>query len=236
MRLLHPLPIALLLSSATWALPSFPVTFQDQLDSQNGADVIGNPDLFEIDYLKLAGMNGNTLQVDIRFNYGGGASLSPFNISGFAPTLNVGDLFFRTPANTYAFILNTHNGLTTNGLYKITGTQTAQSVLGNPSSGTYRNTAQVWASPAGAQLLSTGSSSVSIVNNNSTNLLASLYMPLTNTMMADLDNGFSVYFASATCGNDEITGTVPPSAVPEPGTWATLGAGLAAIGLYRRKR
>jgi hypothetical protein len=74
------------------------------------------------------------------------------------------------------------------------------------------------------------------VNGNATNLLASLYLPLTANMLADLSNGFDIYFAAATCGNDEITGTVPASAVPEPGTWAMLGAGLLAIGAYRRKQ
>lgn len=226
--------LALLFSSATWALPSFPVVFQDELDSQNPADVIGDPNLFDIDYLKLAGVNGNTLQVDIRFNFGGGTSLTPFNIANFAPALSVGDLFLRTAANTYAFVLNTHDGLATNGLYQITGTQTAQTVLGNPA-GTYRNGAEVWAGAGGAQLLSNGSSSVTTVNGNSTNLLASLYLPLTSNMLADLNNGFDVYFAAATCGNDEVTGSVPPSSVPEPGTWAMLGGGLIALGCFRRK-
>ena len=234
MQSIQTLSLALLLSSAAWALPSFPVIFQDQLDSQNSSDVIGDPNLFEIDYLKLAGINGNTLQVDIRFNFGGGAGLTPFNIGGGFPTLSVGDLIFRTPTNRYAFILGSHNGLAANGLYQITGTQTAQTVLGSPS-GNYRPNAEVWASATGAQLLSTGSSGIVTVNGNSTNLLASLYLPLTSNMLADLNNGFDVYFASATCGNDEVTGTVPPTGVPEPGTWAMLGAGLAAIGCYRRK-
>jgi len=232
---MHSLSLALLLSSAAWALPSFPVFFQDELDSQNSSDVIGDPDFFEIDYLRLAGISGNTLLVDIRFNFGGGAGLTPFNISNSFPTLSVGDLIFRTPANIYAFILSGHNGLATNGLYQVTGTQTAQTVLGNPS-GSYRPNAQVWASATGAQLLSSGSSSIVTLNGNSTNLLASLYLPLTANMISDLNNGFDVYFAAATCGNDEVTGTVPPSGVPEPGTWAMLGAGLAAIGCFRRKR
>jgi hypothetical protein len=228
------LSLALLFSSATWALPSFPITFQDELDSQNSADVIGNPDLFDIDYLKLTSLNGNTLQVDIRFNFGGGTSLTPFNIANFAPTLSVGDLFFETAANTYAFVLSSHNGLATNGLYRITGTQTAQTVLGNPA-GSYRNGAEVWASANGAQLLSNGSSSIVTVNGNSTNLLATLYLPLTANMIADLNSGFDVYFAAATCGNDEVIGTVPASGIPEPGTWAMIGAGLIAIGSFRRK-
>jgi hypothetical protein len=235
MRFLNTLAITLTLSTAAWALPTFPFTFQDALDSQVSSDVIGDPALFEIDYLRLAGVNGNTLQVDIRFNFGGGTSLSGFNIDGFSPTLKVGDLFFRTPANTYAYILKGHNGLVANGLYDITGTQDARSVLGDPS-GSYRPDAPVWASPNGAQLLSTGSRSTAIVNNQPTNLLVSLYLPMTATMISDLNQGFDVYFASATCGNDEITGSVPPSGLPEPGTWALLGGGLIAAGFLRRKQ
>ena len=154
MRIMYTLLLAILLAAASWALPTLPITFQDELDSQNPNDVIGNPDLFDIDYLRLTSLNGNTLQVDIRFNFGGGTSLSGFNINGFSPTLNVGDLFLTTSANTYAFILNSHNGLATNGLYQIAGTQTAQTVLGSPG-GSYRPTAEVWAAAAGAQLLST---------------------------------------------------------------------------------
>jgi hypothetical protein len=153
---MYTLSLGLILSSAMWALPALPITFQDELDSQNANDVIGNPDYFEIDYLKLNSLSGNTLQVDIRFNYGGGVNLNAFNVSGFAPALNVGDFFLTTSNNTYAFILNSHNGLATNGLYQINGTQTARNVLGDPA-GSYRPDAPVWAAASGAQLLSTGS-------------------------------------------------------------------------------
>lgn len=221
--------------TSAWAFPAFPIVFQDELDSQNSSDVIGDPALFEIDNLKLVGLNSNTLQVDIRFNFGGGTSLSGFTIPGFSPTLNVGDLFFRTPTNTYAYILNSHNGLATNGLYSITGTQASSSVLGNPA-GSYRPTAQVWADANGATLLTNGSATVSTVNGNATNLLASLYIQLNDTIISDMDKGFSLYFASATCGNDEITGNVAATSVPEPGTWAMFGAGLIGLGLIRRKR
>lgn len=227
--------LAILTASAAAALPSYPITFTDALDTQNPADVIGNPEYFEIHYLSLVGAPADTLQVDIRFNFGGGASLSPFNISGFTPSLSVGDLFFKTATADYAFILNGHDGLATSGLYQITGTQNARTVLGNPA-GTYRPDAEVWASPSGAQLISTGTRTVSTVNGNSTNLLASLYIPLTGPVLSGLNNGFDVYFASATCGNDEILGTVPDTSVPEPGTLATLGAGLVLAGLFRRNR
>ncbi|MBI2685138.1 MAG: PEP-CTERM sorting domain-containing protein [Acidobacteria bacterium] len=239
MRILQALTAALLVSTAAWALPTFPTSFQDALDSDDPSDVIGDPAKFEIYSLSLTGINGNTLQVDIRFNFGGGTSLSGFKSYPQATyTLNVGDLFFRTGSNTYAYILNGHDGLSTNGLYTITGTQSARDVLGNPNS-TYRPDAQVWASPTGAQLLGIGSSSINTVNNIGTNLLASLFLPFTSNAIADLNNGFSIYFAAATCGNDEIIGGVPSgddpgTPTPEPGTWAMFGAGLIGLGLLRR--
>lgn len=235
MRLLPSLALALLAASATWALPTLPVTFQDELDSQNPNDVIGDPAYFEIDNLKLVGMTGNTLQVDIRFNYGGGAALSPFAINGFNPMLRVGDLFLNTTAGSYAYILSAHDGLSANGLYKITGTQSAASVLGSPT-GSYRPDAQVWASANGAQWVAAGTNTVTTVGGVSTQLLAGILLPLDPMGAASLANGFSVYFASATCGNDEITGTVPATGIPEPGTWALFGAGLTALGLIRRNR
>lgn len=236
MRPQYKLFTAILLAASAWALPTFPTTYYDVLDSTNPGDVIGDPNKFEIYSLKFAGYDASTnkLQVDIRFNFGGGTALNGFTISNPSPVLNVGDLFFRTANNTYATILRGHNGLTTNGFYRIEDTQTAQEVLGNPSGFIYRNNAEVWASASGAQLLGTGSKTVTTVNGKNTHLLASIFIALDATSKADLDSGFSFYFASATCGNDEITGHV--AGVPEPGTWALLGAGLFGIGLLRRKR
>ena len=235
MRYLFTLIVATGLAIPAWGLPMNPVIIQDQLASQNSSDVIGDPKFFDIDYLKISSPTGNNLQVEIRFNYGGGASLNAFNISNFAPALNVGDLFFRTADSTFAYILRSHNGLATNGLYEITGTQSAQTVLGNPS-GSYRNNSQVWASPTNAQLLSTGTSNIVTVNNQPTNLLATFVIPLSVSLVGELSNGFDVYFASATCGNDEVFGSVPASPVPEPGTWAMIGGGFLLIGLLRRNR
>jgi len=235
MRYLYSLIAVAALSCSALALPVTPVVIQDQLEIQNSADVIGDPDLFDIDYLKISSPNGNNLQVEIRFNFGGGTSLSPFTIPGFAPTLNVGDLLFRTANNNYAYVLRSHNGLVSNGLYQISGTQTAQTVLGNPA-GSYRNTAPVWADPNGAQLLSTGSARISTVNNRATNLLATFIIPLSMSLVGEFNNGFDVYFTAATCGNDEVLGSVPGSEVPEPATWAMIGAGFLAIGLLRHRR
>jgi len=232
MRTLQIFTLTACLTTSAWALPSLPRQFNDPLASQDPSDVIGDPLKFDIHNLTFQSLTGNALQIDIRFNYGGGSTLGGFPNSTGAVTLNVGDLFLTGGGQTYAFILNSHNGLLANRLYSITGRQTAQTVLGNPSGINYRPNSLVWANASGATFLSNGSQSVNVVG-GPTELLVSLTLNLTPGALANLDNGFDFYFAAATCGNDEICGTV--SGVPEPGTWALMGAGLVGLGVLRRR-
>jgi hypothetical protein len=71
MRSLRFFALALLATTAAWSLSKLPIVFQDELASQNQSDVIGDPDFFDIDNLSLVSLNNNTLQVDMRFNFGG---------------------------------------------------------------------------------------------------------------------------------------------------------------------
>lgn len=235
MRTLSVLSLGALLSASAWALPTLPLQFTDPLDSADPSDVIGDPLKFDISSLTFTSLNNTVLQLDIRFNYGGGSTLAGFLNSTGAVTLNVGDLFISTGGQTYAYILNGHSGLQSNGLYSITSRDTAQTVLGNPGGINYRPNSLVWASANGATLLSTGSTSISTVG-GPTELLASLTLNLTPSLLASMNNGFDFYFASATCGNDEIFGSVPSDGVPEPGAWALMGAGLVGLGMLRRRR
>lgn len=227
--------LTLSLSASAWALPVLPLTFNDPIAANDPTDVIGDPAKFDIYSLKFNSYAPatNTLQIDIRFNYGGGTALSAFNVGGGFPNLNVGDLLLRTSTTTYAFVLGAHNGLNAGSLYQVTGTQTAAEVLGSPS-GNYRPNSAVWGNGAGASLISAGSMNVNSVGGLDNQLLATLNIVLNNTVFNDLNNGFDFSFASATCGNDLIEGRV--SDIPEPGTWAMLGAGLIGLGFLRRKR
>ena len=237
MRITQLLLLAASLTLPALALPTFPLVYNDPLASADPADVIGDPNLFDIRSLTFASFDAGQKRftVEILMNYGGGTSLSAFSIGGAFTSLNVGDLLFFSGSNTYAVPLVSRGALDAGDLYRVTGTQTAKQVLGlgSDQDGNYRPNAPVWANTTRATPLGQGT-----VTTTSTGGPTNVKVVLTFLASDEFINGFqgsTFSFASATCGNDMITGTIPTGDIPEPSTWALLGAGLAAMGYLRRR-
>ena len=221
--------LAVSLAGPCLALPTFPLTFTDLTAAQNPLDVFGNPEQFDITSLQFTNFNSatKTFTTEIYFNYGGGVSLAAFN--GY----NVGDLLFTQGTNRYFVPLVSRTGVTAGSLYSTSSFQTAGSIVSYAG----RPTLNVWGTTTGASLIGTGSvnSVVAPSQPDPKKLVVTLNFVANNAFINGFD-GSTFSFAAATCANDIITGTIPGSPVPEPGTWAMLGAGLVALGLLRRRQ
>ena len=233
MRITSLLLLAASLTVPAFSLPIFPLVFTDPLAAADPADVIGDPNFFDIASLTFASFNSGTKRftVEILFNYGGGTSLDAFSVGGAFDSLNVGDLLFSNGGFNYAVQLRSRGGLTAGNLYQVTGNQTAKQVLGlgSDQDGNYRPNQAVWGNTTGATLIGTGTSTV-VSTGGPTNLKVSLDFMANNAFINGFDTS-SFAFSSATCSNDVMTGNVP-----EPGTWALLGAGLIGLGMIRRRK
>lgn len=206
-------------------------------------DVIGNGvsdrALFDIQKATFT-MTPSTVTASLSFNFGpGNTSLAPF-VDG-ALNLSVGDLFITVNGVPMFFMPLVDRGdLIAGDIYQGSGL-TAQTVLGNPSGVNYRNNAVV----EGAQ----GSSKIGSVTENitgggdgSTNPEFGVTFTFSsselNSIPAGALIGFS--FASATCGNDVISGQLEStvgisSAAPEPSTSVMGIIGIIGLALGIRK-
>ncbi len=234
MKTLRTLAALTLLSIA----PSFAITFPSTFTTTLG--VIGDPAKFQINSFTFSNLDfgTNQLTMGIDFNYGGGFTGGAFQSflgtpgftnSGGPVELNVGDIFFSNGSTQFAVAMSGHNGLTQGNLYQITGTQTAQVVLGNPVGGDYRPNQAVWMSPTGASLVGSGVITATSLGGNHFN--TQVQVNTNAAFRAFLGGNFDFTFESATCGNDVVYGTV----TPEPESFVMLSAGLLALGLLRRK-
>jgi uncharacterized protein (TIGR03382 family) len=199
--------------------------------SESSSDncVIGDPTVFGIESASLTVDSSGDVSANILTNFGD-STLAPFTSAGVA--LSAADILITAGDAEYALVLDAHNGMVTGGLYLIASRETAQTVLGDPT-GTYRNDLPVWASPAGAVLLGTGTVVITSAGNGTTVPEYDIAVNgITGGTALFTSGGFLFEVASSTCGN----GVLYASTVPETGTMAMIGMGLLGLALLNRRR
>ena len=249
-----PLAVLLLAAGIAQATPNYSVTISDPFApgdacASTSCDVVanGNTDrvYFDIQQAVIT-VSGTTVSVSLSFDYGtGNTNLNQFTDAGVA--LNVGDLFFTSAGqDVYVAPLQSHSGLTAGDLYSVgtNGTQTAQTVLGNPTGVIYRNSSVVWGD-SNDSLVETGSESIVASGSDGTtvpkfNVTLSFSDAAVAALAADAGNEstFGIYFASATCANDIIVGdgSISNAATPEPMSLGLVSFGLVGALVWGRRR
>ena len=256
MKLVVTLVTALVLS---WNASGASFTITDPYHGQipNPADIrgseIGDDDVkgfiksFDIEKVTI-GNTGNTVTIGIYMNYGtdgGDTGLNPVVTSGF-PNVFPGDVLLFTPNGNFAVPLITHNstapgaGVTAFSLYQANswitaGTLYPAEAISMPNA--FRPGEIVWVDPLTAALLAAGAGNVSSTGGAGSKEIL-VQITITNAALAaEINNGtFFLSFASATCGNDMITGgglsDVP---TPEPISLTLIGGGLLGLAWLRRR-
>ncbi|MBL8231718.1 MAG: PEP-CTERM sorting domain-containing protein [Bryobacterales bacterium] len=228
------------------SLTAAPLTFNDAYagqnpgDTKNNGDVIGYLRSFDIRSLSINSLGGGNVHVQILMNYGtngGDTSLSGIVNGGF-PVVHPGDVMISNGTNRWAIPLISHNnsmpsgaGLLAGNLYMVSDFLTAATVLNNTNAGSYRPDHFVWGNATGATqkssngtvaATSVGGAEIRVDINFTTN---------DNLFLSTLSEAGTMFsFAAATCANDVVDG----SNVPEPASFALIGAGLIAVGLRKR--
>ncbi|MEO8027734.1 MAG: hypothetical protein ABI823_14725 [Bryobacteraceae bacterium] len=246
-----------------FASPAFPsLVFHDAFPGTNG-DVIGDPRSFDIQFANVL-ITPSTTTVELRFNFGavGGSTLDAFQYS-WSPWLSVGDLLFvENGAPKWGVPLADHAGSLNGGpdsnllfagqMYEVLnggGWYTAREALNDPPNNIYRYDSPVWLRDANGSLSASGFAGfVNVDYLGGDGLVTPRFSVIvtvptpTELYLAFQSGGLSFSFASATCGNDIISGFLDPAfdvgagANPEPSTWILAATGLLAIIRTKRGR
>jgi hypothetical protein len=220
------------------ALLASPLEVEDPF--QSPGDVVGDPMLFDIRAAMVI-FNPDSMTITIDTNYQD-KQLTPIQVNGVE--LNVGDLLFEVNGVPHFGIpVVNHDGLEAGHLYMIndvsTGLLTAFQVIAYPDASAYRPDAWVWMQSVNGSLTditeSGGNAAKVKVEDLGDGTTGPKYRITINTAFqaaygSALGAVNGVYFASATCGNDILEGSVP-----EPGSVVLIGGGLAALGLLGRR-
>lgn len=237
--------LALSLNTLSATPVGYTYTFSDRYAGASATgrgsddDVIGQLQLFDLDRVVVSG-TGGSVRIDVYMNYNNGDTNLSGMLVGALPMLNPGDVMISDGNRRWAASLVTHNnlglssaGLTAGNLYNVAGFLTAATVLNNSDGGNYRKTSNVWGDANGAT--QAGAGSFSATATGGAQIKASIEFVTNDAAFIHAleTGGFSLEYASATCGNDVLDSSSP---VPEPLTSVLIGSGLIGIGLIRRRR
>ena len=222
-------------------------------------DVIGEKAWFDIDKIQVS-VTTSLAQIDVYSNFNT-QNFTPYSLLGL--NLNVGDLLFKVDGQyKYGIALHDHAGALNGGtgspnptaggavtagmLYEITngnsGVMTAVQALQHTDQFIYRYDDPVWLWNQGSNLESIVAGSVTVSSSPLSGPTPGYYVhetisftPTQEFLNIYTGQGFELDFASATCANDILDGSVTGT-VPEPGTLAMFTLGFAGLSVSRRKK
>jgi|GEM_PF-771874 len=211
----------------------------DEIDTSGDSWQVSRYQTWGIDYAQLPG--DTNLTIKIYTNY---PSTGPGDSWGTFP----GDFGIDVDKNgfyEYAIPLYGHDGLTVGGLYNVSSWRTPDT--GYPGSSyrpagdttSYYGNANVTAYTSGVPIgLETVSwNTIGTYPSSYPYYRIDLTLDVSHFLPLPFDGDIGVYWSTATCANDVITGFIPAAHTPEPGTWFLLGTGLAGIFAFKvRKR
>jgi hypothetical protein len=241
-------------------MPAFAtIVFHDPFPGTNG-DVIGDPRSFDIEYAKIS-LTSSVITIELGFNFGlfDQTSLTAFR-DPWSPWLSVGDvLFYQSDVPKFGIPVADHAGSLNGGpdsnllfagqMYEIQnreGWMAAHEALNDAPNVYYRFDSPVWLRDSDGSLTTVGFPGfVNVTYSGGDGTLASRYN-VTLTVATPLDlyamyeaNQLSFSFASATCGNDIVSGFLDPSlsvdqaGTPEPSSWMLALTGMAALAVLK---